>query len=259
MVHRHDPNGTLIITQPAHAWLSGQMARAWGNAMFGEFTPRAEVELAAELHDLGFAKWEQEPTLDKTTGLPHTFMSMPLKQRLEIWTEGIHSLTDYGRFPALLVSMHYTRLAQRHPHYESPEHAMMVQDFLDTQAAYQSFAFSSLRSDPCYADAATDEALTRNRQLVSAWDWLSLLICMGNSDVQVIHEVPTADGLGEMTLQPQGNHSQNYTLSPWPFRDNLVGLVCEARLLEQRYTGTHEMRMALKNAPIIRLQFKLTP
>jgi len=25
----------VVVTQPAHAWLSGQLARAWGNERFG--------------------------------------------------------------------------------------------------------------------------------------------------------------------------------------------------------------------------------
>lgn len=257
MVLREEKNGTLIITQPAHAWISGQMAREWGNAAFGDFTPRQEVELAAELHDLGFAKWEQEPTLDESTGLPHTFMSMPLRKHLEIWSEGIHAMTDYGRYPALLVSMHYTWLAQRHPHYESAQHAMMVQDFLDTQAAYQSFALTSLRHDPSYAAAATDEAVLRNRQLVSLWDWLSLLLCMGKSGG--VGEVPTANGLGEVTLQQSGDDTSHYRVSSWPFRTEKVRLICEARRLEKRFQHAHEMRMALKNAPIVPLQFEITP
>lgn len=257
MVHREEPDGILVITQPAHAWISGQMAREWGNAAFGDFTPRAEVELAAELHDLGFAKWEQEPTLNESTGLPHTFMSLPLKKHLEIWTEGIHAMTDYGRYPALLVSMHYTWLAQKHPHYESAEHAMMVQDFLDTQAAYQSFAFTSLRHDDLYAAAASEEAFLRNRRLLSLWDWLSLLLCMGKSER--ISEVPMSSGLGELTLKQTGEDRFQYCLSPWPFRTATVRLICEARRLDKRYEHTHEMRMALKNAPIVPLQFELTP
>jgi hypothetical protein len=256
MVHREQSNDVLIITQPSHAWISGQIAREWGNTAFGDFAPRAEVELAAELHDLGFAKWEQEPTLDESTGLPHTFMSMPLRRHLEIWTDGIHAMTDYGRYPALLVSMHYTWLAQKHPHYESGEHAMLVQDFLETQSAYQCFAFASLRNDPVYAAAAGEDAFTRNRRLISLWDWLSLLICMGKREPERIPEVPMANGLGELVLQPIEKDSSQYTLAPWPFKRESVKLICEAKQLEARYQTTHEMRMALKNAPSVPLQFE---
>jgi hypothetical protein len=257
MVHREDPNGVLLITQPAHAWISGQMARLWGNEIFGDFTPRPEVELAAELHDLGFLKWEEEPTLNEGTGLPHTFLSLPVAEHLEIWERGIYATTGYGRYPALLVSMHYTWLAQKHPHYENPQAAMLTQDFLDTQAAYQSFAFASLRRDPHFAAAATEEAFTRNRRLVSLWDWLSLLLCMGKREAEVIREVPIAQGLGELVLRPKADDPWKYTLAPWPFRSASVKLVCEAKLLEKKFQTTHAMQMGIKNAQIVPLEFEL--
>ena len=29
MLHRQSSEGTIVIGQPAHAWVSGQIARAW--------------------------------------------------------------------------------------------------------------------------------------------------------------------------------------------------------------------------------------
>jgi hypothetical protein len=40
MLIREEPDGSfLAIGQASHAWLSGQLARAWGNAEFGEVEP----------------------------------------------------------------------------------------------------------------------------------------------------------------------------------------------------------------------------
>ncbi len=46
MLFREDPEGAIAISQPAHAWLTGQLARAWGNQQFGDFAPSEEVCLA---------------------------------------------------------------------------------------------------------------------------------------------------------------------------------------------------------------------
>ena len=55
MLFRTDPSATLAISQPAHAWLSGQILRAWG-------APLAEtLLLAAEQHDIGWMDWETAP------------------------------------------------------------------------------------------------------------------------------------------------------------------------------------------------------
>jgi hypothetical protein len=36
---RRDGDGVVAIGQPAHAWVSGQFARAWGNERFGAVDP----------------------------------------------------------------------------------------------------------------------------------------------------------------------------------------------------------------------------
>jgi len=64
MLYREGTQGRIAITQPAHAWLSGQLARAWGNERFGDVVPWEEVCLGAEQHDVGHTAWEQAPALN---------------------------------------------------------------------------------------------------------------------------------------------------------------------------------------------------
>ena len=49
MLYRLEEQGRIAITQPTHAWLSGQLARAWGNERFGEVVPWEEVCLVLSL------------------------------------------------------------------------------------------------------------------------------------------------------------------------------------------------------------------
>src|SRR5579875_1229094 len=42
MLVREDDGGVLAVGQPAHAWLAGQLARAWGNERFGAVEPWEE-------------------------------------------------------------------------------------------------------------------------------------------------------------------------------------------------------------------------
>jgi hypothetical protein len=76
MLQRKTKAGLIVITQPAHSWLSGQLARAWGNDLFGAVEPAEEVALAAGLHDVGFLSWEESPTLNVKTGSPLSFISI---------------------------------------------------------------------------------------------------------------------------------------------------------------------------------------
>jgi hypothetical protein len=51
MLYREVKQGKIAITQPMHAWVSGQLARAWGNERFGTVEPSEEVCLGAEQHE----------------------------------------------------------------------------------------------------------------------------------------------------------------------------------------------------------------
>ncbi len=53
MLLRKDGLDVIVIPQPCHAWLSGQMARAWGNEHLAAPMPYDEVCLAAGQHDIG--------------------------------------------------------------------------------------------------------------------------------------------------------------------------------------------------------------
>jgi hypothetical protein len=54
MITRPEGNGLLLISQPAHAWLAGKLAAAWGNGDFVRPWPFEAVILATRLHDIGW-------------------------------------------------------------------------------------------------------------------------------------------------------------------------------------------------------------
>src|SRR5256885_3399772 len=180
MLYREDPHGRIAITQPMHAWVSGQLARAWGNAQFGEFAPWEEVCLGAEQHDVGHTVWELAPTLNPQTGPPYSFLELPRQVHVQLWSSAARLVLPQGRYAALLVSLHGTVLYE---HYNAtndpPEIVEAVQNYLDEAHAFQETMLASLRADPSYAPYATDEAVARNRRLVQVWDALSLFICYG--------------------------------------------------------------------------------
>jgi hypothetical protein len=103
MLYREVKQGRVAITQPMHAWVSGQLARAWGNERFGEVTPLEEVCLGAEQHDVGHIAWEQAPTLNQVTGLPYSFLEMPRQLHVQLWSQAARLVLPQGRYASLLV------------------------------------------------------------------------------------------------------------------------------------------------------------
>jgi hypothetical protein len=249
MLLRRDGDAVIAIGQPAHAWLSGQLARAWGNAAFGAVEPWEEVCLGAEQHDIGMAAWERRPTLNPATGLPRSFMELELDEHLAIWSSAAAQVMPQSRYAALLVSMHGTALYSR----RDPERPG-VGAFLAGQRALQEELLAALRADPRTEAAAEDAVVRRNQRLVWTWDSLSLGLLLDWSPY-VLEAVPAAEG--ELDVAVRGGLEGGVTLEPWPFAAPRVALRCEGRRLTGRFEDEEAMRAALAAAPWVTLDVDL--
>lgn len=244
MLLRRDGDDVIAIGQPAHAWLSGQLARAWGNERFGAVEPWEEVCLAAEQHDLGMADWERRPTLNPESGLPRSFMELPLDDHLEIWWSAAPLVLSQSPYAALLVSMHGTALYERRDLARlSPADVDRVRAFLDGQRELQEALLAGLRADP--------RTVRRNQRLVWTWDSLSLGLLLGWAPF-TLSAVPAAEGEIDVEVGVFG-------LEPWPFRERLVALRCEGRRLTGRFDDEAAMRAALEAAPWETIEIELSP
>jgi hypothetical protein len=259
MLHRVDEEeGIVVISQPAHAWVAGQVARHWGNEVFGMFEPEEDVYIAAALHDVGYLNWEQMPTLNPKSGLPYSFLELPTASRLTLWRKSVEETMRYGRYPALLVSMHFSHLCERHRKFESPREFDLQKKFLHDQGELRRTLITSLQNDFYYGAWAADENIERNARLVSVWDWISLSLCIGFSGERVIENVPCAGGAMNLTMTIRDDHVVRF--DPWPFRsEEPLHIVCEGRHLLNTFTDEEKMREALRGASPATLKFDLVP
>jgi hypothetical protein len=244
---RAEGDGVLAIGQPSHAWISGQLARAWGNQRFGAVEPWEEVCLAAEQHDIGMAEWDLEPTRNPDTGLPHAFTEMPLDAHLACWRSGPPRLVRQSRYAALLCSMHGTRLYEmRDLERMSSADAASVRTFLAEQHAFQDRLVDTLRAEEPAAPASRRELIPRNSQLLWIWDFLSLALCLGWAPCTA-KGVPDADGLLELQLLPGASPGQ-VLLDPWPLRPDRLTVRGDGQRLPQRYDSDAALRRGLAEA-----------
>jgi hypothetical protein len=259
MVLRHEGDSVVAIGQPSHAWISGQLARAWGNERFGTVEPWEEVCLGAEQHDVGMAAWDLEPELNPETGRPRSFMEMPLETHLELWSAAPARLRAQSRYAALLVSMHGAALYERHDLAAlGPERGRAVRAFLDGQRLLQDELLAELRADPGAAGFARPETVVRNARLVWTWDSLSLALLLDWAPHE-IDAVPAATGTVRLRLSEVGDSAAQVALDPWPFAAGRVSVRCEGRRLAGRFDDEDEMRAALKRSPWTTLRFELVP
>jgi hypothetical protein len=258
MLLRRDGDGVLAIGQQAHAWVSGQLARAWGDARVGEIEPREEVCLAAEQHDIEMSAWDLAPTRNAATGLPHDFTEMPIETHLRLWSAGPSLLLSQCRYASLLASMHGFRLYEhRDLTTVSTADAAAASAFLAEQRVWQERLIATLRADPLTAAGATPELITRNSDLLRIWDFLSLAICLDWAPC-VADDVPAAEGTIDVNLEVAPGAIGTLTVDPWPFtHPDEITVRCEGRRLHGPYNTDAALQAALDAAPWETLEFRL--
>lgn len=267
MMFRDDPNGLIAISQPSHAWLSGQIMRAWGNAEFGPVTPYEDVCLGAEQHDMGWLEWEHSPTLNLATGRPHGFRELAVAAHTAIWRRGTELALALGRYPALLVSLHGTGLYANFA--GAGADVPTVQAFLSGQLAIQQRLLESLRRDRRLGGFCDPAMIERNRGLVRTADRMSIAICTAMQDLAVrtddpraglVRQVPTADGETDIVLRMVDGDSRAIAVSPWPFAATQVSVACEGVALPPRmFRNEAELQTGLQVANRIVLAAELRP
>ena len=245
MLIRLDDEGALAIGQLSHAWLSGQLARAWGNARFGTVEPREEIVLGAQQHDIGWALFDLEPRFNHETGLPRSFLELTVDEHLSIWRGAPERLLSQSLYAALVVSMHGCSLSKLRAQ-NAPEHAEALQRHIDEEHARQ--------AQLCATLGVSDAQAERTRRQMWTWDGLSLAFCSSWQAFSA-RDVPTADGVIDLELRDRQDGT--LTLDPWPFASERVAARCEARRLDARYEDEATMRRAFQSAKPVTLVFAL--
>ncbi len=238
MLFRTEPSGVLAISQLTHAWISGQILRAWDEAL-GE-----PLLLAAEQHDIGWLDWEAAPTFNPETGRPHLFREIGAAVHSPMWIRGVErALGAWGAHVALLISRHggviYRRYTDRHRIGQADAEA--AQRYLEAQAPIEA-AWAEILG----LDAAV---LQKETALVALVDTLSLALC-GELKTPIELEAPRANGATEtLRLIARPGRPFDFVLSPWPLREDVLTVEGEARSLPAtgRFADEAAMRTSLQS------------
>jgi len=245
MLVRPDGDGTLVIGQLSHAWLSGQLARAWGNDAFPRAEPPEEVALGAEQHDIGWARVDLAPPFNASTGLPRNFLELTVEEHLAIWRHAPDLLESQSLHAALVVSLHGRSLSELRAR-AAPERAQPLEEHIREERARQERL--------CEVLGVPDSTLERTRRQMWTWDGLSLALC-NQWRPFVANDVPGHDGLVELELRERADGA--VTIVPWPLASERVEVRCEARRIGARYEDEAQMRLALESAEPVTLRFVL--
>ena len=245
MIVRLDDDGALAIGQLSHAWLSGQLARAWGNKRFDAPEPREEIVLGAQQHDIGWALYDLEPGFNPETGLPRNFLELTVEEHLAIWRSAPDRLLSQSLQAALVVSLHGCSLSELRAR-GAPDQAATLRAHIDEERVRQ------LRL--CATLGVSEEQVRRTQRQMWTWDGLSLALCNAWRPF-IARDVPSRGGLIDLELRDAEENTS--TIDPWPFAAERVEVRCEARRLRPRYADEIAMRRALERSELVTLTFAL--
>lgn len=258
MIRRDYEGGLLLISQTAHAWVSGQLALRWGNDRFSRPEPWDELMLVAAQHDSGWAEWEMAPRIHHD-GRPVNFMEMELEEHFAIWQRSAERMQATSLYGALLISMYtvhrYEHRLADETRRDTPEIRRHIQGFIDEQRAFQEQMRSSLVDHPRYGPALEQEPLANAFRLLQIWDLLSLLLLMGPLPSYTLADVPVMSG-DRTSIQLAPHDERTLTLEPYPFSKAPFVVRADGRWMAQR-TFQHNalFRRALAEAQLVGLEF----
>lgn len=233
--------GWLLVTQKDHAFLSRDLALAWGGAGFESLGLRDQLLAAVTHHDDGWKEADALPTVDPNSGRPRDFLEMPLELALSIWERSMLASRQFGPLAGYLVTRHFQALLERHPH-ASRQAAEIAASLLGPDGPWQGWFAEWQAEDPNHNTLEKAEHWLKFLQL---FDWLSLWLGMAVRQEPLVQ--PTPDG-PTVTFTPCAPGV--LTVNPWPFREESVTVALAGRPLPQPVYADSAAVLAALGEPI---------
>jgi hypothetical protein len=153
----------LCITQPDHAYFSGELLALWRADGVPDHPRREDLIFAAREHDNGWREADAAPRWNAGRELPHDFVSIPRQDRVAIWERGTARFAGQRPYAALLITRHALNLHRDRRGQEDWD------DFLGSLDELERALFE--------ATGASAEEVAADYRLVDLADLVSLAAC----------------------------------------------------------------------------------
>jgi hypothetical protein len=209
----------LLVPQPAHAVLAGELAAGLLPTSFGELPP--EIKRAIQMHDTGWASSDAQQiqrlrgprisssdappiapraaSFEKSNAAPVSFVAVSPEEATEAWTDSIDSVEALTKMGAIVVSRHFSLLAQ----YDPARHQRFIQAEKSRQRRLEGGTAKS-------GDTPKDGDLDRWTAALGFCDLVSLYLLTGLSrevEFPLAHPAsPQAKIAPRVTMRIQDRH-----------------------------------------------------
>jgi hypothetical protein len=247
MMFLEGPAGVYAVSQPAHAWVAGQLLRHWAAGL------DEPLLFAAEQHDLAWLDWETAPVFDPATGRPKLFRDVGAADHAPLWSQAVErARAAWGAHVALLISRHgtviYTRFTDRH-RADAAADARAADAYVAQQTPMQEAWAGAL--------GLSQGRLEHDTNLIAFADTLSLGLC-GALPLPLDLDGPSPGGAPVRYRLAAGRDAFGYTLSPWPFAGPSLTIAFAARTLAPGgFASAADMRAWAEGATATTMRLRL--
>lgn len=163
MIVSNDGDSLLLVTQPDHAHFAAELLSLWRTNGLPVHPRRAELLFAVREHDNGWRETDSAPHWNPETGQPHDFLSLPRRDRIELWERGVSRYAGEHPDAALLIVRHAINL------HESRRRQDGWDDFMGL--------LDALRENLLETTGMPEEDLEEDYRWLDLADLLSLTAC----------------------------------------------------------------------------------
>jgi hypothetical protein len=178
----------LLITQPDHAHLAGEILSLWRADGLPDNPRRSDLLFAAREHDNGWREADAAPRWDTGRGLPHDFITLPVRERVEIWERGPCRFASERPYAALLITRHARNL------FGNRRGDAEWDGLLDFLEDFERSLLDETGADP--------EELAADYRFIDLADLISLTACTRRSEPMERYGVAIEPGPGELRIAP---------------------------------------------------------
>lgn len=220
-----------LVTQGDHAHLAAEILSLVRRPELVEHPRRSRLLRGVREHDNGWRELDAAPSVDRRSGRPQHFRSLPDAERRELWDRGARRLMDDDPYVCLLVVRHAREL--HHSRRGEPTWSDWLEK-LDT-----------LEKDLLEASALTAAELAADHRWLAIADSLSLALG---------EEAPQRFQAGDFSARLDG---LTLRLSPFPLAGRTTFRLSCRHIPDRAYADDRELGRTLARAPWERVDVAL--
>lgn len=252
MIRRPYQDGYLLITQPAHAWLSGQLAQHWGYDETSCPHPYQSVVIGTTMHDSAWLEKDNQPILN-ADNQPLNFIEPELDTVEGMYGRCVSNAMQIDPYAGVLVNRHVqTIYHSRKTHKRDP--IERLQPLLDELKTQENDAIAQMKTHPLYQQYIDEPILNHNYRILRTCDLLSLFVC-GAFPARTISDVPFRYGQAFIDLHCELLDDNTLHVSPQLFDQAEITVYLQAKIIPQKHFQTQaEYATAFEIAEVITVQ-----